>query len=294
MLFRIPLAAGALLSSIFVAWMLFGNGYQKIEKIIIGFVSLVGVSFLYELTLVKINPAGALSGWLIPCIPSGSMMIVMSVLGAAVMPHNLFLHSEIIQSRQWNLENDEQINRQLKFEFIDTLFSMLIGWAINSAMILLAATSFHAAGIPVTELQQAKEILHPLLGSNASLVFSIALLCAGLASSVTAGMAGGTIFAGLYGEPYDIRDRHSKMGVAITIIGALVIIFFIRNPFQGLIISQMILSIQLPITIFTQVYLTSSHKVMGKYANTPREKVLLWIIALTVAALNIMLLVSFL
>ena len=81
-------------------------------------------------------------GWVTPSIPIGSIPIIMSVLGAVVMPHNLYLHSEIIQSRQWNLENEEVIKHQLKYEFIDTLFSMIIGWAINSAMILVAAATF--------------------------------------------------------------------------------------------------------------------------------------------------------
>ena len=103
----------------------------------------------------------------------------MSVLGAVVMPHNLFLHSEIIQSRQWNLQDEKIIKKQLKFEFADTLFSMIIGWAINSAMIILAAATFFQDGHKVDELQQAKSLLEPLLGSNASVVFAVALLFAG-------------------------------------------------------------------------------------------------------------------
>lgn len=294
MLFHIPLKGGVILVSLFVGWLLFGNGYRKLEKILIGFVSLVGLSFAYEMLLVKLDPGKIVSGWCIPSIPEGSMIIIMSVLGAVVMPHNLFLHSEIIQSRQWNLENQELIDRQLKFEFIDTLLSMLIGWAINSAMIILAAATFYAAGTHVAELQQAQAILRPLLGDRAAIVFAVALLCAGISSCVTAGMAGGTISAGLSGESYDIRDWHTKLGVAVTVIGALLISFFIRDIFQGLIISQMLLSVQLPITIFTQIYLTSSPKVMGTYANTAREKMLLWSIALIITLLNVMLLWSLL
>jgi len=186
------------------------------------------------------------------------------------------------------------INRQLKHEFADTLFSMIVGWAINSAMILLAAAAFHSIGAHVSELGQAQAMLSPLLGKMASVVFAVALLLSGLSSSVTAGMAGGSIFVGLYGEPYDINDRHTRLGVGITLLLAIVIIFFVRDPFQGLILSQIFLSIQLPITVFLQIYLTSSKKVMGKYANTTKEKILLWIIALIVSYLNIMLLVTIL
>jgi manganese transport protein len=105
-------------------------------------------------------------------------------------------------------------------------------------------------------------------------------------------MAGGSIFAGSFAEPYDVADSHSRMGVLIALIPATVIILFITSPFQGLIYSQMLLSIQLPITIFTLIYLTSSKKVMGKYANSPREKALLWAMGLTVTVLDVALFIT--
>jgi len=294
MLFNIPVPIGALLSFFFVVIMILTNSYKKIEKIIIAFVSVIGLAFLYELTLVKIDWVQAGIGWVKPTIPEGSMVIILSVLGAVVMPHNLFLHSEIIQSRRWNLENDKVIKRQLDYELFDTLLSMITGWAINSAIIILAASTFFVNKIPVHELQQAKSILNPLLGNFSSLVFAIALLCAGIASSITSGMAGGSIFAGLFGEPFDIKDNHSRLGVIISLTLAMLVIFLIRNPFQGLIISQMILSIQLPFTIFLQVYLTSSGKVMGKYKNKPRTTWLLLLIGFIVTFLNLSLLLSIL
>jgi manganese transport protein len=293
MLLNIPIRAGALLVTIFVLIMLYSNTYRMIEKWIIAFVSVIGLSFLYELSLVEIDWNSAIAGWVTPSFPKGSMIVIMSVLGAVVMPHNLFLHSEIIQSRQWNREEEKVIKKQLKYEFFDTLMSMLIGWAINSAMILLAAATFFKIKAPVAELQQANQLLTPLLGSHATVVFAIALLFAGIASTITSGMAAGTIFAGMYKEPYDIKDNHSRLGVAISLIIAFGIIFLISNPFQGLIYSQMILSIQLPITIFLQVYLTSSEKVMGKYKNSTRFKFILYSIGIIVTLLNIALFISF-
>ena len=287
MLFGIPIKIGALLVTIFVIIMLFSNSYRVVEKWIIAFVSVIGLSFLYELWLSDIDWSSAIGGWVTPSFPQGSMIVIMSVLGAVVMPHNLFLHSEVIQSRQWNLQDDKIIKKQLKYEFFDTLFSMLIGWAINSAMILLAAATFFKSGTPVTEMQQANSLLAPLLGKNAAVVFAVALLFSGLASTITSGMAAGSIFAGMYKEPYDIKDNHSRMGVAISLIIALAIIFFISNPFKGLIYSQMILSIQLPFTIFLQVYLTSSEKVMGKYKNSTYSKIVLLALGLIVTGLNI-------
>lgn len=294
MLFQLPIKAGAILILALVLFLQFTNAYRKIEKIIIGFVSLIGLSFLIEVALAGIDWGAAARGWVTPSFPEHSMPIIMSVLGAVVMPHNLFLHSEVIQSRQWNLEDDSVIRRQLKYEFGDTLFSMVIGWAINSAMILMSASTFFSLGIVVDDLSQAGTMLTPLLGNMASVIFAVALLFAGLSSSVTAGMAGGSIFAGIFSEPYDVTDSHTKAGILITMLPAAAIILLISSPFQGLIYSQMLLSIQLPITIFTQIYLTSSKKVMGQYANTTPTKFLLWGIGLVVTLLNLALLASYL
>ena len=290
MLFDIPVSIGAILVTAFVLIMLFSHSYRKIEKWIIGFVSIIGLSFLYEIFLVDVDWTQAGIAWIKPSIPRGSALLLMSILGAVVMPHNLFLHSEIIQSRQWNLQDQNVIKKQLKFEFADTLFSMIIGWAINSAMIILAAATFFKNGIKADELQQAEGMLRPLLGSNSTAVFAVALLFSGVASSITSAMAGGSIFAGIYKEPYDIKDYHSRIGVIISLVGALIIIFFIGDPFRGLILSQVFLSIQLPFTVGIQIYLTSSKKVMGNYSNHTFLNLILLSIVAVVTYLNIRLL----
>lgn len=280
MLFHIPIKVGSMLILVVVLFCEFTNAYKRIEKLIMLFVSLIGFCFLIEICMVKIDWGAAATGWVKPVFPSHAMPVIMSVLGAVVMPHNLFLHSEIIQ-------------RQLKFEFKDTLFSMIIGWAINSAMILMAAATFYQRGEnQVDDLTTAGNMLTPLLGNEATVIFAIALLLAGLSSSITAGMAGGTIFSGIFNKPYDIATKETRQGVLITMIPAALIILLIRSPFQGLIYSQMLLAVQLPITIFTQIYLTSSKKVMGKYANSTGLKMVLWAIAIVVTALNIGLFVT--
>lgn len=292
MLFDMPVAVGAVLTAVLVVVMLFTNSYKRIERAVIAFVSVIGLSFLYELFLVDIDWPEAAYAWVVPSVPEGSMLIIMSVLGAVVMPHNLFLHSEVVQSREYNKGDEVSVRRRLKYEFYDTLFSMGVGWAINSAMILLAATAFFAGGTPVEELQQAKSLLDPLLGNGAGLVFALALLMAGISSTVTSGMAAGSIFAGMFGESYHIKDIHSKLGILISLGVALVIILFISDPFQGLLISQMALSVQLPFTVFLQVGLTSSRKVMGQYVNSRWSSFLLYFIAAVVSVLNVMLLFS--
>lgn len=292
MLFDIPIIWGSLLTAFFVTIMLFTNSYKRIERSIIAFVSVIGLSFLYELFLVDIDWPLAARSWVTPSIPEGSLLVIMSVLGAVVMPHNLFLHSEVVQSREYNKQDDASIRKLLKYEFYDTLFSMGVGWAINSAMILLAAATFFANHIGVEELQQAKSLLEPLLGNQAATIFALALLMAGISSTVTSGMAAGSIFAGMFGESYHVKDVHSRVGILLSLGIALVVILFIENPFQGLIISQMILSIQLPFTIFLQVGLTSSKRVMGQYANSRWSSFVLYTMAVIVSVLNLALLFS--
>lgn len=292
MLFDIPIIWGSLLTAFFVTIMLFTNSYKRIERSIIAFVSVIGLSFLYELFLVDIDWPLAARSWVTPSVPEGSLLVIMSVLGAVVMPHNLFLHSEVVQSREYNKQDDASIRKLLKYEFYDTLFSMGVGWAINSAMILLAAATFFANHIGVEELQQAKSLLEPLLGNQAATIFALALLMAGISSTVTSGMAAGSIFAGMFGESYHVKDVHSRVGILLSLGMALIVILFIENPFQGLIISQMILSVQLPFTIFLQVGLTSSKRVMGQYVNSRWSSFVLYTMAAVVSVLNLALLFS--
>ena len=290
MLLGLDVRLGSALVAGASAALLLTNSYGKVERWIIGFVSLIGVSFLAEIAMVRVDWPAAAVGWVAPSMPAGSAAIVVSVLGAVVMPHNLFLHSEVIQSQHFEGKGDAVIRERLAHEFVDTLLSMGIGWAINSAMVMLAASTFFSAGVRVDDLAQAASTLEPMLGPAARLIFALALLLAGLASSVTAGMAAGTVSAGLAGEPYDIRDRHSSLGVVGAFLGALVAILFVGDPFAGLVWSQALLSLQLPITVFVQIWLTSSTRVMGAYANGAVLKVLLVLIGLVVTVLNAVLL----
>ncbi len=286
----VPLRVGVLLVLALALFLLLTNAYRRIEHWIIGFVSIIGFSFLIETILAPVDWAAAGPAWVTPAIPAGALPITMSVLGAVVMPHNLFLHSEVIQSRQWNLEDKAVIRKQLRYEFLDTLFSMSVGWAINSAMILLAASTFFRVGAAVTDLGQAKAMLEPLLGPAAAVLFAVALLFSGVSSSITAGMAGGTIFAGFFHESYDAQDKHSRTGLLLALVPAVVLVLVTGDPFRGLVVSQMLLSIQLPVTILLQLRLTSSRKVMGEYRNSVVDAILLWSAAAAVIFLNVLLL----
>ena len=186
-------------------------------------------------------------------------------------------------------------NSYRKLERIIAGFVSLIALAylveVNMVNVDWAAAVFFTHGIEVTELEQAEELLRPLIGPAAGTIFAIALLFAGFASSATAGMAGASIFAGMFGESYDMKDFHTRLGLALTYIPALLLIIFVTDSFQALLISQMFLSLQLPITIFLQLYMTSSRKVMGQYANHKYTNVLLWGIGIVVTVMNIYLLI---
>ena len=291
MLFGIPLLIGSILTALICTVMLITNSYRKLERIIAGFVSLIALAYVVEVNMVHVDWAAAGIGWVNPQIPNESMLVILSILGAVIMPHNLFLHSEIIQSCQFNTQDPTVIKKQLRYEFLDTLLSMGIGWMINSAMILLAAAVFFSHGIEVTELEQAEELLRPLIGPAAGTIFALALLFAGFASSATAGMAGASIFAGMFGESYDMNDFHSRLGLSLTYIPALLLIIFVTDSFQALLVSQMFLSLQLPVTIFLQLYMTSSRHIMGQYVNRTFTNIVLWGIGIIVTVMNIYLLI---
>ena len=290
MLFGIPEKVGAVLVAAVSLLLLLTNSYQNIERWIIGFVSLIGLSFLIELSMVQVDWPQAAVSWVEPSAPAGSLVVVVSVLGAVIMPHNLFLHSEVIQSQRFDRQGEDVMRKRLDNEFIDTLFSMIAGWAINSAMVILAAAVFWKAGVVVSDLAQAADMFAPLLGPAAKTIFAVALLFAGVSSSVTAGMAAGTISAGLAGEPYDIRDRHSSAGVVAAFVFGCAATLLVRDSFQGLVWSQVLLSLQLPITTFSLIWLTSSTKVMGAYANRPVLRSVLLLIGTFVTVLNVLLL----
>lgn len=290
MLFGLPLRAGCALVAAASGAMLFTSSYKRIERWIIAFVSIVGLSFLAELALVDVDWGQAAAGWVVPSAPAGSATIIASVLGAVVMPHNLFLHSEVVQASHYEQQGEEVVEERLRNELFDTIFSMGVGWAINSAMVLLAAATFYARGTVVDDLAAAAATLSPILGPASSAIFAVALLFAGLSSSVCAAMAAGTVSAGMFGEEYDIRDRHSSIGVAACLACALAACLAVQDAFSGLVWSQALLSLQLPVTIAVLVGLTSSRRVMGRHANSLPLKCALFAIAAVVCALDVALL----
>lgn len=289
LLIHLPVKAGAVITTAFVIAVIWYHGYDWMEKLIVAFVSGIGLCYLVELYIVRPDWAAAGYHLVVPRLSSSSIVIAMGVLGAVVMPHNMYLHSEVIQSRQWKGESDEETRRLLRYEFLDTLVAMLAGLAINGAMVIVAAAVFHRHGLRITALTQASETLRPLAGPIASVLFGIGLLFSGLSSSTTAGIAGGTTFSGYLGKGTDFDSKWFRIGMVITVVPALFVIFAIKDVFQALIISQVCLSVQLPLTMLPLFLLTSSRRIMGKFANGWLESFLMVVTGIIILVLNALL-----
>lgn len=288
-LFRIPIWAAVLMTSVFVAALVLMQRYSVLEKVVVGFVSAIGLCYLAEVFLVKPNWGAAAVGLVVPELSSDSILIAMGVLGAVVMPHNMYLHSEVVQSRHWYGKSEQETRRLLRFEFVDTVVAMLVGMAINCAMMIVAAAVFHRHGVAVHDLQQASATLRPLAGNLAALLFGAALLLAGVSSLMTASVAGGTVFSGYLGKETDLSSKYFRAGLVVTLLAAAVSAVLVRNTFAALIWSQVCLSIQLPLTMLPLFLLTCSRKVMGNYVNRAVETSLMVISGLVIVVLNVLL-----
>ena len=288
-LFGIPIRMAAVLATVFVIVLIWSQKYPAIEKIVIGFVSIIGISYLVELYMVKPDWSAAALHLVKPELNSQSILVAMGVLGAVVMPHNMYLHSEVIQNREWSGKSEAETRRLLRFEFVDTLVAMLAGLVINASMIIVAAAVFHRNGTRISDLVQASATLRPLAGPLAGLLFGVALLFAGISSSMTAGIAGGTTFSGYLGQETTIESKWFRTGMLITLVPAVLAIMMIHNTFQALIISQVCLSVQLPLTMLPLFLLTNSKHVMGKYSNRWVENSLMVVTGLGILILNALL-----
>ena len=227
----------------------------------------------------------------IPHVNRSSIYIAMAILGAVVMPHNIFLHSNVIHSRKWGISEDEKMDL-LRYEKYDTLFAMILGWVVNSAMIIVAAAVFSKNHMVVTSIEQASATLKPLAGPLAGLLFAIALVFAGVGSSITSSMAEANVITGFLGKPEDPRSLLYRIAVFVTAIPSFIIILLSMDTFKILIFSQVVLSIQLPFTLLPLLILCRSRKVMGGFRSGTGEFAAAVVISAIVIALNLYLLYS--
>ena len=248
LLFGLPLWAGALLTVILEVFFIISQRYHRLEKIILAFLGIITICFVIELVIVKPDWLEVGPAMVIPRVTMGNIYIAMGMLGAVVMPHNIFLHSNVIQSRKWGTSEGEK-NKLIRFEKVDTFLAMGVGWMVNSAMIIVAAAVFFRNGVHVDSLEQASATLRPLAGQFAGFLFALALLAAGISSSITSSMAEVNVITAFLGKPEDPKTLLYKISAFITAIPSFVILLLKIDTFKILIFSQVVLSIQLPFTL---------------------------------------------
>ncbi len=286
LLFGFPLWIGVLLTLLIEVFLLISQRYHKIEKIIVGFLGIITLCYLFELLIVHPDSSVIAPKLVVPAIGKNSIYVALAILGALVMPHNIFLHSNVIHSRRWGVSEEEKRDL-LRYEKIDTLFAMTLGWIVNSAMIIVAASVFFRNHIPVTTIEQASVTLKPLAGQFAGILFAIALVFSGISSSITVSMAEANIITGFLGKPEDPRTMLYRSALLVTAIPAVLIILFSVDTFRVLILSQVILSIQLPFTLIPLLILCRNSQVMGSFKSRTFEFAAASIISAIVIGLNI-------
>ncbi len=291
LMFGLPPAFGAPLTVLLIVVLILGQRYHSLERMIIFFLAIIGACYLIELLLVHPNWGTAAVSAFRPMVHADSILVAMGMLGAVVMPHNIYLHSNTIQSREWAANGDSKRQKELMtYEMADTTISMLAGWMVNSAMVIVAAAVFFRHHIQVSSIEQASATLEPLAGPAAKVLFGVALLFAGVGSSLTSSMSEANVVTGYLGKPEDPHSRFYKIGLVATSIPAMIIIAVGIDSFRALIWSQVALSIQLPLTIIPLLVLSRRRDVMGRHAAGLASTVLGWTIALVVIALNVLLL----
>ena len=289
-LFGIPIWIGAILTLLFVLFTVWFPQYRKLEWLLIGFLAIIGIIYVIEMIIVRPDWGAALPAMFVPHLDSTSIYVAMGMLGAVIMPHNIYLHSNVIQTRNETLDSLQDKKRMIRFQFIDTLLAMGTGWLVNSAMIIVAAAVFFTHSVEVTTIEQAAETLRPLAGNIASLLFGVALLCSGLGSSITSSMSQANVVTGYLGKPDDMKSKLWRTALVLTTLPAMAVIAMGFDSFKLLIFSQVTLSLQLPFTILPLLYLVRKRKVMGPFAANNWEFTLAVLATLVIVLLNALLL----
>jgi len=288
LLFGLPLLWGALVT-LFDTFLLLAIqklGIRKMEAFILSLISIIAGGFIVNLLLAKPDWGSAAAG-LAPSLPVGSLYIILGIIGATVMPHNLYLHSALVQTRRVSRTIDSKA-QACKFNFLDSVIALNGAFLVNSAILILAAAVFFRHGLVVTEIQQAHKLLEQLLGTQAaSIAFGLALLAAGQSSTLTGTLAGQIVMEGFVRirlRPYQRR----LITRLIALLPAVVVISISgdEGTYKLLILSQVILSLQLPFAVVPLVHFTGDHLKMGSFASKFWVKVLAWATSVIIIALN--------
>lgn len=286
LLFGIPLTYAAILTAVitFVIVYLQKYGQRLVEVVISVLVAVICISYTIEIFLAKPDWQQIAFHTLVPSMPnSHAVLIAVGMLGATVMPHVIYLHSELVQCRNDGMTLSEKKNHY-KMEKIDVFLAMNIAFIVNAAMVIVSASVFNSRGMVVESIEQAHRSLEPLLGSLSSGAFGLALLASGFSSATVGAMAGETIMDGFVNIKIPVYLRR-----LLTMLPGFIIILVGVNPMNALVISQVCLSFVLPVTIISMLKITNRKDLMGVFVNNNVTKFVGWAIAITIIIFNALL-----
>lgn len=287
LLFGIPMVyAGIITAALTFIIVYLGKYGQRIVEIVIGvLVAVIAIAYTFELFLAKPDWAAVGLHTLIPSLPNGeAVLVAVGMLGATVMPHVIYLHSQLVQSRNHDHDYVSK-KRHLLMEKIDIIIAMNIAFIVNAAMVIVSASVFFKNGLAVETIEQAHQTLAPLLGGLSSGAFGIALIASGLSSSAVGTMAGQTVMQGFVG--LKISDNVTRL---VTMAPAMIIVASGINPLKALLLSQVALSFILPIAIIPMLLITKNKALMGGFVNNPLTNFLGWVITSIIVSVNAVLL----
>jgi manganese transport protein len=290
LLFDISLINGVIITVLdtFLLLFLINKGMRKMEAFIIALVAIIGFSFVFEMIFAQPEMGKVLTG-LIPSLPSeAALYIAIGIIGATVMPHNLYLHSSLVQTRKFD-RSEKGIKQALKYNFIDSTIALNLAFFVNAAILILAAATFYKNGLfDVAEIQDAHQLLAPMLGTKwAPILFAVALIAAGQSSTITGTLAGQIIMEGYLNlriQPW-VRRIITRL---IAIVPAVIVISVFGESVTGkmLILSQVILSLQLGFAIIPLIHFVSDKSKMKGFHISKVTQIASWIIATIIVSLN--------
>jgi manganese transport protein len=292
LLFNIPIAVGVLITGFDVLLLLAlqNRGVRVLEALVITLIATVGLCFLFEIILARPDVPALLRGF-VPTqglvTDSEMLYIAIGILGATVMPHNLYLHSSLVQTRRYE-ETADGKREAVRFAFIDSTIALSFAFFVNAAILIVAAATFHTSGhAEVAEIQDAHKLLSPLLGAGASTAFALALLASGQNSTLTGTLAGQIVMEGFLNIRIRPWMRRLITRIIAIVPAAIVAMFYGESgTAKLLILSQVILSLQLSFAVVPLVAFTSSRAKMGRFVNPRWLQVVAWTTAIVIAALN--------
>lgn len=284
LLLGVPLFLGAVLAGVatFIILGLEKRGFRRLEAVIATGLGLIALCYVVELGMGTPEWGGILHGAVIPSMPNQeALLLSVGILGATVMPHAIYLHSNLVKGRI-KADDGEAKKRLFKFEKIDAVIAMVMAGLVNAGMLIMASATFHANGLTqVASIEEAHQTLAPLLGSASQWVFAVSLLVSGLSSSVVGTMAGQVIMQGFIHWEIPVWVRR-----LVTMAPAFVVIGMGLDPTRTLVISQVLLSLGLPFAVVPLVAFTSNRKLMGNLVNRLWLKVTAWVVTVLIVALN--------